>query len=979
MLLLACSGQRSAALAQYHTCCRVLAQELDVEPAAETVALYRQIHAARPEFWSPIREPPTASRLSAFLEREAEAAGLSGPVFVEREPELKRLNGYLKSALSGRGQVVFVTGEAGTGKTALVQEFARRAQGRHEALVVAGGNCNAYTGVGDPYLPFREILAALTGDVESRWAASAIGTDQAHPLWGLIPYSGRLLVEKGPDLIGTLIDGPLLAARAASAVPGGARWLDQLKALVAEEEPGRGKASLGQMDLFEQYAAVLASLARERPLLLVVDDLQWADAGSVGLLFQLGRQLAGSRILIVGLYRPADVALGRGGEQHPLEAVVYELQRYYGQIEVRLGQSTDRRFVESFLDSEPNRLGARFRQALYGQTRGHPLFTVEMLRGMQERGDLVQDEDGCWVEGPAVDWASLPARVEAAIGERVNRLPRTLQETLKVAGVEGEEFTAEVVAQVRGLAELEMVGQLSSRLDRRHRLVREQGSQQTVPGGQRISRYRFRHILFQKYVYNTLDEAERAYLHKAVGDALEQLYEGETQGVAVQLARHYHEAAHELKAVGYLQQAGERAVRGYAYQEAVLLFDQAVALLQTLPDTPERARQELAVQIARGNALIIVKGFASPEVGQAYTRARDLCQHAEVGIASLLSALWGLWVNHFTRAEHQVERELGELLLRLAQRAQDQDLLLQAHHALWTSFLFVGDFASAQAHVEQGLAIYDRRQHHSHSFVYSGHDPGVCCRTLGGPLLWFLGYPEQALQRSNEAVALARELSDPGSLALALRFLAALHHLRLETRAVREQAEATIALAAEHGLGLWGEWAGTLLGWALVQQGQEEPGIAQMRRSLATFQAAGTAHDMPYQLALFAEAYATVGQTEEALSAVDEALTTAEAAGGCYYEAELHRLKGELLLTRSKGAPPVQAEACFQQAISVARRQRARSWELRAAMSLSRLWQKQGKKKRARQRLAQIYDWFTEGFDTADLREAKELLVELGT
>jgi predicted ATPase len=384
------------------------------------------------------------------------------------------------------------------------------------------------------------------------------------------------------------------------------------------------------------------------------------------------------------------------------------------------------------------------------------------------------------------------------------------------------------------------------------------------------------------------------------------------------------------------------------------------------------------VQIARGNTLITVKGFGAPEVGQAYTRAQELSQRAGATAApQFFPVLWGLWVNHFTRAEQQMGRGLGDQLLHLAQRLGDPSLLLQAHHALWTSCYFLGEFTSAQEHVEQGLAVYDPQQHHSHTYLYGGHDPGVCCLTLGAPILCCMGYPEQALQRSSEAAALARELSHPGSEVLTLRFLAVVSQFRREARAVQEWAEAAIALAAEHKWPFWTGWAGTLRGWALAQQSEGEAGIAQVRRALATFQATGTAHDVPYQLALLSEAYQAVGQTEEALSAVGEALSRAHDAGGCYYQAELYRLKGELLLTRSKGAALDEAEACFHQAIEVARRQSARSWELRAAMSLSRLWQEQGKQRQARQMLADIYSWFTEGFDTADLRAAKALLEEL--
>jgi DNA-binding SARP family transcriptional activator/predicted ATPase len=970
MLLLARGGQRGAALAQYQACRQVLADELGVEPGPETTALYQRIRDGElgGRFPAPLAIP-------SFLSTAPPRPSPPAP-FVARERELAQLNGFLELALAGRGRAVFVTGEAGTGKTALVQEFARRAQERHADLVVAGGNCNAYTGAGDPYLPFRDILGLLTGDVEARWAAGAISQEAACRLWSLIPHSVQALVNAGPDLVDTFIPGRALISRATLAASDGPGWLTQLQGLVARKETGQAQAGLKQRDLFEQYSQVLRAMARQYPLLLVVDDLQWADSGSINLLFHLGRRLEGGRILVVGIYRPAEVAMGRYGERHPLEPVVNEFQRYFGQVQVDLRQSEDRRFVESLVDTEPNLLGAEFRDALYQQTRGHALFTVEMLRGMQERGDLVQDEHGCWIEGPAVDWQTLPARVEGVIGERIGRLPAELQATLKIASVEGEVFTAEVVAQVQGAGEPDMVLHLSGELDKGHRLVRGQGSQRLGPGGPRLSQYRFRHILFQRYVYNNLDDVERIYLHEAVGNGLERLYREHADEVAVGLARHFHIAGISDKAIDYTRQAGERAARLSAHQEAITHFSRALALLETLPDTHERAGQELRLQIALGTALTATQGFAAPEVGAAFNRARELGQQVSsrgVGeTPEVFSTLWGLWAFYFTRAEHGTAGEIGEQLLNLAQRGGEPGFLLQAHHALWTSFLALGEFVSARTSFEQGVVLYDRREHHPQAFHYGGHDPGVCCLSFAGPILWALGYPDRALQRNREALALARELAHPFSLTLALGWLATTHEQRREAQAALEQAEGTIALSTEGGFAYWLGWGTSLQGWALAQQGDVEAGIVQMREGVDAFRATGSEFAHPYMLALLAELYGQAGRAEQGLAVLAEALAVVNDTGERWYEAELYRLQGELLLMQGEATPEV--EACFCQAIRVARQQSARSLELRATMSLCKLWGEQGKEEQARHMLSEIYDWFTEGFDTADLKQARALL-----
>ncbi len=627
---------------------------MSLEQAISYALEWGELAAAAPPP-APDREAEVAAQLPAFL--EGEEGTLPRPVFVARERELAQLDGYLDRALSGQGRVVFVTGEAGQGKTALVAEFARRAQTAHPDLIVAGGNCNAHTGIGDPYLPFREILGLLTGEVQDRWAARAISREQARRLWQALPLAVQALVEAGPDLIDLFLPGPALLRRAEAFAPwpGRADWLPCLEELVGRKAAASADPNLQQSALFEQYTRVVRWLAEQRPLLLLLDDLQWVDGGSTNLLFHLGRRIQGGRILIVGAYRPAEVALGRlasgregGRERHPLEPVINEFTLQFGEIEVDLGQAEDRQFVEALLDSPasplaPNCLGNNFRETLYRQTRGHALSTVELLRDMQERGDLVQDSEGRWVEGQALDWEALPAQVEAVIAERVGRLDEPARELLRVASVEGETFTAEVVARVLGANERELVRQLG-RLDREHRLVGAQGMRR-VSGG-RLSLYRFRHILFQRYLYNNVGEGERAYLHEDVGTALEALYWEEAEemaAIAPQLARHFQEAGIAGKAVGYLSQAGDRARQQYANEEATIYFRRALALLEDAPPDASRAKVEAGIYERLGDVLRLTgqydKARAAYQDALARTPADDRIRQGRLHVST--GETWG--------------------------------------------------------------------------------------------------------------------------------------------------------------------------------------------------------------------------------------------------------------------------------------------------------------------------------------------------
>jgi predicted ATPase len=487
--------------------------------------------------------------------------------------------------------------------------------------------------------------------------------------------------------------------------------------------------------------------------------------------------------------------------------------------------------------------------------------------------------------------------------------------------------------------------------------------------------YTFKHALIQDAAYQSLLRSTRQQYHQRIAQVLEGRFPALVETQPELVAQHYIAAGCVEQAIPHWQRAGELASGRSAHLEAVSHFTTGIELLQTLPETPERTQQTLAMHIALGAALLMSKGQAAPEVEHAYTQARALCQ--QMGeTPQLVPVLFGLWRYYIARPQFQTARELGETLLRLAQHADDPALSVIAHYAVGGTWFWLGALPAAHQHMEECIALYTPDQRRAPVFRI-GHDLGVGGRTVSAGTLWLLGYPEQALARVHAALALAHALSHPYSLAWARCWEAWVSQFRRDVPTVQEHAEAAVALSTEQGFPLWAAQGTSWRGWALAIQGQGAEGLAQVRQGIASFRATGSALTVPYFCTLLAEVSAYLGHPADGLQALAEAHALMEQQEERWWEAELSRLRGVLLL-RQTMTQQEEAEACFQWALDVARRQEAKSLELRAAMSLARLWQEQGKRAEALALLAPIYGWFTEGFDTADLQEAKALLAELG-
>jgi predicted ATPase len=522
------------------------------------------------------------------------------------------------------------------------------------------------------------------------------------------------------------------------------------------------------------------------------------------------------------------------------------------------------------------------------------------------------------------------------------------------------------------------------------------------------ARYAFLHAVYQTVWHEQVSPARLQEWHRRIGERKEVAYGERVGEIAAALAVHFEQGRQYDKEVQYLQQAAGIALRRSANPEAIHYLQQALATLQALPDTPERVRQELSLQVTLGTPLMMMKGYAAPEVERVYARARALCQQVKEP-SHLFPVLYALWRFYVLRADFRTAYEQSEQFLRLAQSIQDSGCLFMAHMTQEVTLVFRGEFAPAHAHLKQGMTFYDPQQHRAFISLY-GDDPKVTCLSHGAWALWYLGYPDQALKSMHEALILAQDLSYPFILALALSCTAQLHVYRREGQAAQERAEALIALANEHRFPHFLAYGSILRGGALAEQGRGEEGIMQIRQGLTTCQAIGQELGGSYFLALLAEACSVAGQVKEGLLVLAEALEAAHKTGECLHEAELYRLKGELTLQaanqKAKGKrqkskitdprplipdPQGEAEACFLKAIDIARKQQAKSLELRAAMSLTRLRQRQAQDHATRNTLngsrallaeahtmlSEIYNWFTEGFDTRDLQEAKALIEEL--
>jgi adenylate cyclase len=877
--------------------------------------------------------------IPAFLEGEGKEA-VELPVVVAREHEMDRLDTFLGKALQGQGQVIFVTGEAGSGKTTLLADFARRAEQAHPDLLLAVGTCNAHTGIGDAYLPFREVLGMFTGDLESKWAAGAISREGARRLWGTLPLTIQALVRNGQGLVDTLVPGQALIARLEAGGFGGQDLLAQLQALVGEQR--FRSTELEQALIFEQYTRVLLDLATQRTIVLILDDLQWADQASIGLLYHLGRRIDGSRVLILATYRPDEVAAGRDGAVHPLDKVLAELKRYGGDIWVDLGHAQEtggRHFIDALVDTEPNRLGPDFREKLYALTGGHPLFTVELLRAMEERGALVRDRGGTYTTTQDLDWTVLPARVDGVIAERVGRLEEELRETLAVSSVEGESFTVQVVAEVRDEDERRLIRQFGRELDKRHRLVGQDGTRQV--GGWRLHRYRFRHSLFQRHVYRGLDAFEREMLHEDVAAALEMLYGDESKEIAPQIAYHYNQAGNVEKGRQYLTMAGHQARARYANQEAVDYYTQALALT---PESDLEARYELLLARARVFALQGNRENQSGDLALLETLAKQSGEAGKQAEAALSRAGYAEQTGDYGEAITAAQQALAR-----AREADDAEQKVRASLSWGRSLTSLGEYDEACARLARALDLAQDAE--------MTNRVADSLRNLGESAFYSGDYTA-AQEYHQRALAMSREIGDRRGEGMALSYLGMVAGASEDPAGSRRYYEQALAIAREIG-DRQGELSlASNLGYEAFRQGDYAGALAYYRLALAGFRQVRARPAEATILSNIGLVALAQGNDAGAENSYRRALAIVDEIGNRWLKGYVLTGLGEALARQGQLA---EASASLQQAVELRQELGQLSLEIESRAGLARVALARGDRDEAQSQVDQVLAYLDSG------------------
>ena len=876
--------------------------------------------------------PQSVNKTTETSQHAVLSSPFESPVGVlGRAGELKKLGGWLNRALAGERQLVFVTGEAGIGKTTLVQALQQKASELGE-IVVARGQCLEHYGAGEAYMPVLDAFSRLGRSDE---------------------------------------DGAMVECFRQNAPT----WLAQMPSLVppAERESLQAQA-LGttRERMLREMADAVESLARRRPLMLVLEDLHWSDFSTIDLISYLARRRDPARLMIVATYRPVEVIL----DEHPVKSVKQELQAHGLCNELLLEYLSEKTVSEYLAARFPgHQFFGRLAHIVHRRTEGNPLFMVNVVEYLLHEGLIFQDE-GTWrLPGDLAQVESaVPENLKQLIEKQIDRLNPDERAVLEGASVVGMECSS--VAIAAGLnTSTEWVEKQCEELARRHRFLSPPWLVE-LPDGTMTPRHRFTHILYLEVPYRLIPPMRRAQIHHRIAERGVTVYGDRVGEIAAELAMHFEQSRDWPRALQYLLQAAGNATARSAHHEASGLAARGLKVVKVLPETPERAKQEISLRMILGVSLMAIKGFASAEVETVYERGRELFW-LQGPSPELFHMLWSLNLYYQFGGDLNSSLAICEQLLQLAEGLGDGPLIMEAHRALGAALLVLGRCEEALKNLDEASALYASHGNHGYA-LFIGLDCKVISECFAGKALWALGYPDQAAERTERALAFARQLARPQTLVVASHFAAQLHQLRGEVELVRQRAQEAVDLADEYGLELWLAYGLIELGWAEAESGETEKGIPRMQRGIAAYEATGARLWSSFFLQLLADQLAKVGRAKEGMETIAKALAYVERSGERYSLPELYRVKGELLTKcaeRQAGAasaePSLSPESCFTQALNEARQQGAKAWELRAAISLNCI---PGREKPVRECLASSYAWFKEGHDTADLQRARMIL-----
>jgi class 3 adenylate cyclase/predicted ATPase len=837
---------------------------------------------------------------------------------VGRDEELDLLMRRWQQAKSGEGRVVLISGEPGIGKS--------------------------------------RLTAALSAHIETephtrlRYFCSPHDQDSA-----LFPFIGQLERAAGiarDDTTATKLD-KLEALLGDGAEPGDISLLAETLSLSGGERfpPLNLSPQRKKERTLAALLRQLQALARRQPVLMIFEDLHWIDPTSRKLLDLTLERIRGLPVLLVATYRLEFQPPWVGQSQVTVIALN------------RLSRSEGATLVAR-LAGNLGALPPDVIDEIVERTDGVPLFVEELTKAVVEAG-----ADRSYASIAAVPASSLavPATLHASLLGRLDRLGQAAKNVAQIGAAIGRDFSHELLAAAVPLAEPELQEALRRLVD--SGLVFQRGA---AP----MAEYLFKHALVQDTAYSTLLRGPRQALHRRIAEALEQRFPDLVETRPEIVAHHYGEAAIADKAVTYWHRAGKLSVAKSAVREAIAQLRRGLGLLDGLPETRGRNQLELDIHVTLIAALMAEKGFADPEVFAALERANRLVtETASVGTPVHFFALFGLWASNHNAGAIAAALEHATNFLSIAQSQPSSGPLLVGHHILAHSLMYSGDYPAALTHAETAASLYRPDEHRDSAFRY-GQDIGVSAFVLLSCALWHRGYPDQSARAADRALALSRELGHAHTLAHALYTAGAAAVFARDVATVHAHGNDCVAIASEHGFALWAAGGRILQGWADAQRGETTTGIARIRDGMAAAAAIGSHVHAPLFLNMLAEALALAGEIEEGIAALDDALARAGVSGDRGDSAEIRRLRGELT-GRLPYPDPAKAEDLFRTALAIAEEQGTRGYELRAATSLARLWREQGRPGEARELLAPVYGWFTEGFDTADLKDAAKLLSEL--